>query len=180
MPVVDPLVIAAGPVAERRILKDAHLLDQGTVVTNVIALRVTGDKACRVATSAAKYTRSSAGSVHRKVTKELISNSEVLGKLGCSGFHLEVICIFFLVAFENNKMNSPETYLEDEEQGWRRKYSRMRAATEVNLARNTAMFLQQNKMLANRYDPQKVQAYYRELDKKKQQLYSNSSDLSKR
>ena len=77
-------------------------------------------------------------------------------------------------------MNSPETYLEDEEQGWRRKYSRMRAATEVNLARNTAMFLQQNKMLANRYDPQKVQAYYRELDKKKQQLYSNSSDLSKR
>lgn len=77
-------------------------------------------------------------------------------------------------------MNPPETYLEDDEQGWRRTYSRMRAVTEVNLARNTAMFLQQNKMLANRYDPQKVQAYYRELDKKKQELYSNSSDLSKR
>jgi hypothetical protein len=72
-------------------------------------------------------------------------------------------------------MQPVENYVESGD-GWRRKYDLLRVSTEVSLARNTAAFLQSNKRLAGRYDPQKVQAYYRELEKKKRELYSTSSD----
>ena len=71
------------------------------------------------------------------------------------------------------KMNDPEKYIDRSEDNWWRRYDRLRAASEVGLARHTATFLQQNKQLARRYDPSRVQKYYADLQEMQNSLYSN-------